>query len=71
MGGGGGGVNWFFLISTPIGFHTKGPLLETSIFPLSFQVVREPLPFKYLKINAIFRQSIYFFQLFFVLQHYR
>ena len=26
---------------------------------------------KYLKINAIFRQSIYFFQLFFVLQHYR
>ena len=26
---------------------------------------------KYLKINAIFRQSIYFFQLLFVLQHYR
>ena len=24
-----------------------GPLLETSIFPLSFQVVREPLPFAY------------------------
>ena len=26
---------------------------------------------KYLKINAIFRRSIYFVQLFFVLQHYR
>ena len=25
----------------------EGPLLETSIFPLSFQVVREPLPFAY------------------------
>ena len=24
-----------------------GPSLETSIFPLSFQVVREPLPFAY------------------------
>ena len=23
----------------------EGPSLETSIFPLSFQVVREPLPF--------------------------
>ena len=23
----------------------KGPSLETSIFPFSFQVVREPLPF--------------------------
>ena len=26
---------------------SKGPSLETSIFPLSFQVVREPLPFVY------------------------
>ena len=26
---------------------------------------------KYLKINAIFSQSIYFFQFFFVLEHYR
>ena len=25
----------------------EGPSLETSIFPLSFQVVREPLPFAY------------------------
>ena len=25
----------------------EGPSLETSIFPLSFQVVREPLPFVY------------------------
>ena len=25
----------------------KGPSLETSILPLSFQVVREPLPFTY------------------------
>ena len=25
----------------------EGPLLETSIFSLSFQVVREPLPFAY------------------------
>ena len=25
----------------------EGPLLETSIFPLSFQVVGEPLPFAY------------------------
>ena len=25
----------------------EGPWLETSIFPLSFQVVREPLPFVY------------------------
>ena len=29
------------LLLTP----NEGPLLETSIFPLSFQVVREPLPF--------------------------
>ena len=26
-------------------FRDEGPWLETSIFPLSFQVVREPLPF--------------------------
>ena len=26
---------------------SEGPSLETSIFPLSFQVVREPLPFAY------------------------
>ena len=25
----------------------EGPSLETSIFPLSFQVMREPLPFAY------------------------
>ena len=25
----------------------KGPSIETSILPLSFQVVREPLPFTY------------------------
>ena len=25
----------------------EGPSLETSIFPFSFQVVREPLPFAY------------------------
>ena len=25
----------------------EGPSLETSIFPLSFQVVRKPLPFAY------------------------
>ena len=25
----------------------EGPSLKTSIFPLSFQVVREPLPFAY------------------------
>ena len=25
----------------------EGPSLETSIFPLSFQIVREPLPFAY------------------------
>ena len=29
----------------------EGPLLETSIFPLSFQVVREPLPFAYLNLE--------------------
>ena len=26
----------------------EGPSIETSIFPLSFQVVREPLPFEYM-----------------------
>ena len=28
----------------------EGPSLETSIFPLSFQVVREPLPFAYHRV---------------------
>ena len=41
----------------------KGPSLETSIFPLSFQVVREPLPFAYdllyqFIINAALRQLV-------------
>ena len=30
-----------------VGAPDEGPSLETSIFPLSFQVVREPLPFAY------------------------
>ena len=31
----------------PLLTPNEGPLLETSIFALSFQVVREPLPFAY------------------------
>ena len=33
------------VIIPPLLTPDEGPLLETSIFPLSFQVVREPLPF--------------------------
>ena len=32
----------------------EGPSLETSIFPLSFQVVREPLPFLIYILNFSF-----------------
>ena len=35
----------------------EGPSLETSIFPLSFQVVREPLPFTYFFIDWNFDNS--------------
>ena len=35
------------LIVTTLLTPDEGPSLETSIFPLSFQVVREPLPFAY------------------------
>ena len=31
----------------PLLTPVEGPSLETSIFPLSFQAVREPLPFAY------------------------
>ena len=34
-----------FRAKVPLLTPDEGPLLETSIFPLSFQVVREPLPF--------------------------
>ena len=46
-------VTWCFCIKTRVVFPDpppltpdEGPSLETSIFPLSFQVVREPLTFR-------------------------
>ena len=36
-----------------VGRAFVGPSLETSIFPLSFQVVREPLPFAYSRLCAL------------------
>ena len=38
----------------------EGPSLETSIFPLSFQVVREPLPFAYPEYFISYSYSEYF-----------
>ena len=40
----------------------EGPSLETSIFPLSFQVVREPLPFAYHWIHYLHWQLAIFFR---------
>ena len=37
----------------------EGPSLETSMFPLSFQVVREPLPFAYPLLYPVPRQKGY------------
>ena len=37
----------------------EGPSLETSIFPLSFQVVREPLPFAYIVYNTGFQRAVH------------
>ena len=39
-----------FLLLTP----DEGPLLEMSIFPLSFQVVREALPFAYHRYGRVY-----------------
>ena len=37
----------------------EGPSLETSIFALTFQVVREPLPFAYLIIRPFLFEFFY------------
>ena len=44
-------------------FADEWPLLETSIFPLSFQVVREPVPFAYRYLPQLVASKIYMYNL--------
>ena len=46
------------LVVPPLLTPDEGPSLETAIFPLSFQVVREPLPFAYVWIKIALKVPI-------------
>ena len=50
----------FIFPDPPLLTPDEGPSLETSIFPLSFQVVREPLPFAVLTFKLQFYFSLIF-----------
>ena len=51
-------IQLIYSVFSPLLTPDEGPSLETSIFSLSFQALREPLPFAYLPLTLPLTQPI-------------